>query len=226
MTKALIFDASSLISMALNGLFAEIRGLKKAFGGKFIVTKEVYSEMVERPIKINRFKLEAIRLKQLVDEGVLEFPVAIGVKDAQISLAAHDILDIANASFVGDRKEIHLIDLGEASCLALSRILDEKKQPNLLVIDERTTRIMCEKPANLVKLLRRKLHTRVRPNKKNFDKFGGCRIIRSAELVYIAYKKGLVNLKDPQTLSALLWAVKFKGCSISGEEIKEIENLK
>jgi len=39
----------------------------------------------------------------------------------------------------------------------------------------------------------------------------------------MAYKKQLIRLKDPQALDALLWAMKFKGCSISGREIDEIK---
>ena len=39
------------------------------------------------------------------------------------------------------------------------------------------------------------------------------------------FKKGIVKIKDPKTLEALLYAVKFKGCSITDEEIKEIKKL-
>ena len=127
---------------------------------------------------------------------------------------------------VGREKEIHLISSGEASCLALGKLLDGKRINNIIAIDERTMRMLVEKPENLQKLLQRKLHTKVIIKKKNFSAFKGFKIIRSAELVYIAYKKGLVKLKNGQTvLDALLWAVKFKGCSISNDEIAEIKKI-
>ena len=39
--KIIIFDASTLITLAMNGMFEEIKGLKKIFKGNFIITKEV-----------------------------------------------------------------------------------------------------------------------------------------------------------------------------------------
>ena len=69
--KAIIFDASTLISFAMNGLLREIVGLKKIFKGKFIITKEVKSEVIDRPIKIKRFELEALKIQQLIAPGRL-----------------------------------------------------------------------------------------------------------------------------------------------------------
>lgn len=225
MTKVLIFDASTLISLAMNGLFNEIKELKKIFNGKFIITKEVHYEIIERPVDVKRFEFEALRLKELVDEKVLEFPSVIGVKDEEISRGAQEVLDIANNTFIGRDKEIHLIDLGEASVLALSRILKERKIESLAAIDERTTRVMCESPKKLIELLERKLETKIKIKRENFSKFGQCEIIRSAELVYIMWKKRIIKINDSRTLDALLWAVRFKGCSISDEEIKEIKKI-
>ena len=224
--RAIIFDASTLITLSMNGLFNELRELKKVFRGKFIISKEVYGEIVERPIKTKRFELEALRLKQLVDEKVLELPSALGIKDDEITSKAQVLLDHANSSFRGRGKDIHLIDMGEASVLALHNILNEKKIENVVAVDERTTRVMCEKPDNLIKLLKRKLHTDVKMDKKKASEFTKCKLIRSSELVYIMWRKGIVKLKDPRTLEALLWAVRFKGCSISDQEIKDIQKLK
>jgi len=43
--------------------------------------------------------------------------------------------------------------------------------------------------------------------------------------MYVAYKKGLIKLKGELVLDALLYALKFKGCSISGEEIRQIKRI-
>ena len=39
-----------------------------------------------------------------------------------------EIRSIANSTFTGRDKDVHIIDSGEASCLALSKLLDEKKE--------------------------------------------------------------------------------------------------
>ena len=109
--------------------------------------------------------------------------------------------------------------------MALGKILNEKNIVNVIAIDERTTRMLSERPENLKKLLEKKLHTKVSYKKERVKFFSDFKIIRSAELVYIAYKKGLVNLSDGNVLDALLYAVKFKGCSISDDEIREIKKL-
>ena len=63
-SKAIVFDSGTLINFAMNGMFQEFRELKKIFNGKFLITKEVKSEIIDRPITIKRFELEALRLKE------------------------------------------------------------------------------------------------------------------------------------------------------------------
>jgi hypothetical protein len=106
-------------------------------------------------------------------------------------------------------------------------MLSERKVKNVIVIDERTTRILIEKPVNLEELLSRKLHTKIKTVKKNFDYFKNFQVIRTVELMYIAWKKGLVEIKDGVSiLDALLYALKSKGCAVSDDEIDEIKKLK
>jgi hypothetical protein len=223
--KIIIFDASTLITLAMNGMFDEVRGLKKIFRGKFIITKEVKKEIIDKPITINRFKLEALKLKQLVDENILEMPLVIGINDEEISKKTTEILDVANNTFQGNNKSIHLIDLGEASCLALSKILNKKGIKSVIAMDERTTRMLGENPESLKKFLQKKLHAKISVKRENLELFKEFKVLRSSELVYIAYKKGLIKLKNGFILDALLYAVKFKGCSISEDEIREIKKL-
>ncbi len=223
--KVIIFDASTLITLAMNGLFNELRELKKIFKGKFIITKDVKREIIDKPITIKRFELEALRLKKLLEEKILEMPSSLKIDDTQISEKTKEIMQIANNTFQKNERFIHLIDSGEASCLALSRILDEKRVENVVAVDERTTRMLGEKPENLERLLQKKLHTKVSFKKENFKFFQGFKFIRSSELVYVAYKKGLAKFGNHILLDALLYAVKFKGCAISGDEIQEIKRI-
>jgi len=225
--KVIIFDASTLITFAMNGLLSELRELKKIFKGKFIITEEVKREIIDKPLKIKRFELEALQIKQLLDNGTLEKPSVLNVDENKISKDTIELMKIANKIFQGRGREIHLISSGETSCLALSRILYEKKIKNIIAVDERTTRMLGEKPENLENLLRKKLHTDVRFNEGNFKSFEGFKFIRSSELVYVMYKKGIIKLKDSGiVLDALLYGVKYKGCAISDDEIKEIKRMK
>lgn len=224
--KAIIFDASTLISLAMNGLLPELKELRKIFDGKFIITNDVKREIIDKPLTIKKFELEALKIKQLLDEKVLELPSSVGIKDSEIFVQTEELVDVANNTFMGQGKEIRLISMGEASCLALSKILEKNKVKSAIAVDERTMRMFVETPKDLQKLLQKKMHIKVTIKKENFKPFAGFRIIRSAELVYLMHKKGLVKLDGPKVLDALLWAVKFKGCSISDEEIREIERIR
>jgi len=226
MTKALIFDSSTLISLSMNGLLEYLGKLKEIFDGKFIITQEVKREVIDKPLTIKRFELEALRVRDLIYEKILEMPDSLGINHSEISNKTKEIMDIANNTFVEKNRNIHLISDGEASCMALSKILTQKKIQNVICVDERTIRMLSEKPENLRRLMEKKLHTRINSKTGNYNFLKGFRFIRSTELIYIAYKKKLINIKNGVLLDALLYALKFKGCSISDTEIEEIKKLK
>ena len=225
-SKAIIFDSGTLISFSMNGLTDEIKKLKSIFKGKFLITNDVKREIIDKPLTIKRFELEGLKLKQLLSEGVLEMPSSLGIKDNEITKKSDEILDMVNSIFVGkDGKNIHIIDTGETSCLALSHILTEKKIKNVIALDERTTRMLVENPESLQNYLEKKLHVRITAKKEDFKFFKQFKIIRSTELIYVSYKKGLINMKGEKVLDALLYAMKFKGASISNDEISEIKKI-
>lgn len=222
--KLLIFDSSSLITLTMNGLLQLLVDLKKQFNGKFIITNSVKFETIDRPSSIKRFELGALEIKNLLDNKVLEMPSSIGINDNEIKEKTREIINKSNNSFLARNEFMHIIDLGEASCLALSLLAKEKGMESVIVIDERTTRMLGEKPENLRKLFESKLHTKVQL-KGDFSFLKEAKFIRSTELVYVAYKKNLVNLKNGNVLDALLYATKFKGASISRNEIEEIKRI-
>ena len=220
--KYIIFDSGPLINFSMNGLLPLFRKLRKEFSGKFLITPEVKKEIIEHPKTIKRFWLGALQLKQLFDEKIIELPDLTARQKEELEKKKRELLNIANNTFYTKHRALHLIDKGEAATLALSSIL---KDPNVIAVDERTTRILCENPENLRKLLEKKLHTNVKANKNNYSYFQGFKVIRSTELIYIAYKKKLNELKSPNVLEAMLYGVKYKGCSVSESEIKEIIRL-
>ncbi len=224
-SKAIIFDSGVLISFSMNGITDIIKNLKSVFEGKFLITFEIKKEVIDTPLKIRRFKLEALKMKKLLEEGIIEMPSSLGIKDSEITQRTNKIMDITNSLFKGSGRDIHLIDSGEASCLALGEILNKKGIKNVIAVDERTMRSLVESPENLRKFLEKKLHVKISIRKENLDFLKKFRIIRSPELIYVAYKKGLIKLKEGSALDALLYAVKYKGASISNMEIEEMKKL-
>ena len=222
--KVIIFDSSTIINFALNGILDVFENLKKVFQGKFIITQEVKREIIDKPLTNKRYELEALQIKRLFDNKILELPAAIEIKDSEISKKTREILDKTNHAFLAKNNFIHLIEEGEASCVALSLLCSTKNIENVFSVDERTMRMLCENPLNLKKLLEMKLHTTITA-KNNLDILKNVKCIRSSELVFIAHEKKLIKIKNNSVLDALLYAVKFKGTSISESEIIELKKI-
>ena len=69
----------------MNGLLPEFERLKNSFSGKFIITKGVKREAIDKPITIKRFELEVehnqvdgsiIRLEEKDRRKVLQIPAS------------------------------------------------------------------------------------------------------------------------------------------------------
>lgn len=221
--KVLILESGTLINLSMNGLLYLLERLKKNFSGKFVITRQIKYETIDHPLKIERFALGALEVQNLLDIGVLELPDSVGVEQKMIDQETNKFLEIANHYLRAQNSWIPIVSDGEMSCLALSAALMVKGIDNIIAIDERTTRMLGENPQKLGLLMSEKLHQPVELAEHNFTPFAPFRFIRSAELVYVAYKKGLVPLKGPKVLEALLYATKFKGCAISFDEINELK---
>lgn len=223
--KALIFDSGTLINLSMNGLLYLVEKLKENFDGKFLITPDVKHEIYDHPIKIPRFELGALRIESLIQNKTLESPEAVGIDQNELDKGTKKLMDLINHSLKTDGKWLKIVSDAEISCLALSKLLKEKGIESLIAIDERTTRIISERPENLEKLMERKIHKKIQPVKQNFKAFKDFKMIRSSELVYVAQKKGLTKLKNEKALEALLFATKYKGASISFEEINKLKKL-
>jgi hypothetical protein len=227
--KVIIFDAGALISLSMNGLLYVLKNFKNSegFNVRFVITNDVKKEVVDHPIKRKRFELEALRVKYLLKQGILETPDKLGIDNKIVERKSREVMEMTNSFFKSNRKNLKILHLGESSCLALGKLLSKEGVENVIAVDERTMRVMIEKPENLKSLLEKKLHTKIEIKKNSFDYFKDFKVIRSAEILYVAWKKDLVELKDGDTiLDALLYAVKYKGCAISSDEIEEIKKIK
>jgi len=221
--KYLIFDAGPIISLTMNGMLPVIEKLE-VFDGEFILTPYVKNEVVDRPMKIKKFELEAIQVKDLIDRGIFKMSGDV-VSNQKLDGEVKRILKIVNGVLrtAQTGEKIKILHKGEAACLAFSNLCGAE---NVIVVDERTTRLLTEAPQNLKKMMEKKLHTPLKVELPLLDELGKFKFIRSAELLFIAYKKNLFRIKkNKNLLDALLYGVKFKGAAISSQEIEEMKKL-
>ncbi len=225
--RSLVFDAGSVISLATNNLLWLLPPLKERFGGSFIITRSVESEIVTKPMQTKKFKFEAIQIRHLIATGTIEVVDSPEVE----GIAAH-LLNLANNLFMCKGQAIHIVHAGEMESLAT--VIHAKA--SALVIDERTTRQLIEDPRQIARRMRIKLHKPVHTSKQHENMLSyelkNVNVIRSIELVCVAYEIGLLdhyleNLSDEHQgrkdlLEAVLWGMKLNGCSVSQEEIEEI----
>ncbi|MCX6799318.1 MAG: hypothetical protein NTW59_04465 [Candidatus Diapherotrites archaeon] len=159
-----VFDSSALISMSQTCLVKILRQLREALGAEFVIAESVYRETVSTPLHIRRFELNAVRLKKAVDEKWLR----IEQVDTD---AAMDIVKTANNCFFAKGGPVSLMHRGEADALALVRQLNAQ----VLVIDERTTRMLLETPLRLKELLEGKHNAKIGARKDNLERLQGMR---------------------------------------------------
>ncbi len=222
--KVIFFDTGPIISLVMSRLVWIIPKLKEKFGGKFHITPAVRRELIERPMKVKRFQFEALQVLKLIREGVLEIYKDIPYKQAK------ELEKLADTSFKFKNKTLDIIQSGEME--AVSSAL--KMGAEAVVMDERTLRLFIENSSEMEKLLEFRFKRDVIPDPKKIKQFSQqlqkVKIIRSIELVGVAYKLGILDdyipkLKEGKKilLDAVLWGTKFNGCAVTGHEIEEIK---
>lgn len=223
--KLLIFDSGPLINLSMNGLLPMLEKLKQTFQGKFLITPEVRRETYERPLKISQFELGALKIKELMDQKVLELPNVINVTDKKLNSATQELMQCANHMFKADDHWITIVSEAEMSCIALAQQAQELGHDVRFIVDERTARLLCESPTTIERLMSQKLHRNVSMQRNCAVQFKGVTCLRSSELVYVAYKRGAITLHDDHALEALIYATKYKGAAISWDEINILKKL-
>jgi hypothetical protein len=224
MTKIIFFDTGPIISLVMSRLVWILPKVKEQYGGKFYITPAVRKELIERPLTTRRFKFEALQALKLIRDGVLEEYTKIPAGKVR------QLTKLANSSFSMKNKTIDVIQAGEMESMACALAVGA----DAVVMDERTLRLFIENPNEMKSLLshRFKKSVQVHPaNMKLFSKsLQGMNIIRSIELISIAFKMGLLDSYIPrktrgrsELLDAVLWAAKYNGCAVTEHEIIEIE---
>lgn len=223
--KSLIFDTGPIISLVTNNSLWILKPLKQKFNGEFYITQKVKKELIDKPLRTKKFKFEAITILEYINDGTLK------ISKQSVYPKAEILLSLANNIFKIKNKYLNIVSKGEMEALALTSNL----KANALVIDERTTRMLLENQSALTKILSNKLHAKVTIDKNNLKKFQKeltkINIIRSSELLTIAYELGLFNkylkngVNKRTLLDGLLWGTRLRGCSISTQEINDIIRL-
>lgn len=224
MEKIIFFDTGPIISLVMSGLVWILPKLKEQFGGKFYITPAVKRELIERPIKVKRFEFEALQALKLVREGVLEIYEEVPYKKVK------ELENLADTSFSIKNKNLDIMQSGEMEAVASALKLGAEA----VVMDERTLRLFIENSQEMEKLLEFRFKRDITSNPAKIKQFSqqlrGIKIIRSIELVGIAYKLGLLDdyipkLKEGKKtlLDAVLWSTKFNGCAVTPREIEELQ---
>lgn len=225
--KAIVFDAGPIISLTTNNLLGLLTNLKEAYKGSFYITNSVRRELIERPLDTKKFKFEALQVLRCINAGVLEVFDSRDLRKKTLCL-----LELANKCFSVEGNPMQVVHFAEMSGIAAAMLNNSEA----FVVDERNTRLLIEDPGRLKEILSKRLHTDIYVTKKNLNEFRsitkGIKLIRSVELVAVAYELGLlnkylVNIPNPKKtlLEAVLWGVKLNGCSVSENEIEEIVKM-
>ena len=216
----LVFDTSSLISVSENCLMRIISAISSEKGAELIIPEGVYYESVSHPLQIRRFELNALRIKDAVDSGAIK----IMKLNAAAKKSAEIIENLANSLFEISGEKISLVHAGEIETLALANSINA----DLIVMDERTTRMLVEDAYRLRDRMEEKYESKVDIDAGKLAElqgmFAGAKIVRSVELIAYAYEKGYSEPELKKTrlaLEAALYAAKYGGCAVSLEEIQQ-----
>ena len=221
--KILFFDAGPVISLVMSRVAWILPELKKRFGGKFYITPAVQLELVERPLSVKRYEFEALQVMKFIREGILEVYTNVPQKKVE------ELKTLANSSFSIRGKSMDIIQSGEMESVAAALQLNAA-----VVMDERTLRLFIENSPELQGILEYRFSSKIQADKIKIKQFSaslqGIPIIRSTELVGVAYKMGLLDGFIPPgkdgkdtLLDSVLWATKYNGCAITEQEIEELK---
>jgi predicted DNA-binding protein (UPF0251 family) len=218
-----ILDTGPLISLTMNSLLPMIEKIRELNPEvEFVITPQVKKEIIDRPMRIKKYEFEALRVQDLLDRKIIKLATEF-IDASKLNALSTKYRNLASNLIKVRGRGVDLVQDGESSCLAFAKLINKQ---SIIVIDERTTRLLTESPENLDKLMERKLKTDIHINKSKLKDFQGFEFIRSTELIYLAFKNGLFKLKNTKALlGAILYALKYSGTGITSNEINALQNL-
>ena len=226
MGKIVFFDAGPIITLVMSRLSWILPELKRISGNTFYITPAVKYELIDRPLTIKRFQFEALQVLKLIHDGVIE------IYDKVPKGKTEQLKKLANSSFKIKNKTIDILQAGE-----MESVTSALQVPNsIVVMDERTLRLLIENNKGMKSLLERRFRSSVTADSQKMNEFSkqlkSIKIIRSIELVSVAYSLGLLDnyvpkLRDGKRIliNSILWATKYNGCAVNEHEIEEIKSV-
>lgn len=222
MASSIVCDSSSLISFSDTCNIDVLRFLKQK-GARFFVPPGVNFEIIKNPLHIRRYQFSAVRLKKILDDGVLELasPESLLQKTA-------DFLDASNNLFFARDKFLPLVQQGEAECVAAYREVGAKA----LLVDEKTTRLLIENPVRLYEILQEEYAGKIRMNDENLKRIRditrGMSVVRSCDVLAAASRRGFFDGFQDKALAvnAAIYSLKESGCGLSNQELEQYEKMK
>jgi predicted nucleic acid-binding protein len=222
--KYVLCDASSLISLTSSCLEHTLYFFHDSFGVKFFIPQSVEEEVVKRPLSL-RSKIHcfsALRIKDMINDGIVE------VVSESMAQETKRLMELGNKIFYARGKPVNIIHEGETEMLALAG----KLQIESLLMDERTTRILVEDPGAMKDHLQKEFDATIMVNRNALSQFlssiGSMEVIRSTELLYLAYEKGFLDSFQgiaAEAAEAALYKLKYSGCAISFHELEEYSGM-
>lgn len=225
--KSLVFDSGPIISLTTTNLLWILERLKHKYNIDFFIVDKVKKELVDRPLHIRRFEFEAVQVMKLIENGILKI-----IDDEDIKNFGAELCDMANHVVKVYDNYVEIVHPAEMEALALAI----KRNSNLFVIDERTTRLLIEDIESLKRLMKIRLNKDVIVDLDMYKKFKSIvkniKMVRSTEIVAVAYELGLLNDLIPKInqgrnilIKSMLWGIKIHGCAISRREIDKIIDI-
>jgi len=186
--KSLVFDTGPVITFALNGLLPMFTLLRKKYAGDFLISNDVYTELIETPLRGRRFAFEAMQVQDLINKK--QFTL---YDTSSYSEETALITKLANSIFSARGKDLTILNAGELDALVLAKNVDAEA----VVVDERTTRLIIENPKRLHGFLEKKFRTKVSVDKQRLKEFSNhfssLKIIRSVELALMCVDFGFMD---------------------------------
>ncbi|VVB81814.1 Uncharacterised protein [uncultured archaeon] len=220
--KNILFDSGPIISLTTSNLLWLLDEFRKK--ANLLMTLSVKRELVDRPLETRRFKFEALQVESLIQKGTISV-----LKDDTITKKALELSNLANTLLSAHGQNIKIVQIGEMETVAAAMLY----KADAVVIDERITRTLLENPHGLHLLMEKRLHMQLQHNEKVLRDWEEATrhisVIRSIELVTIAYEQGLLDKfivdipnSRRELLESILWSVKLNGCSVTDDEIDTI----
>jgi len=214
--QSLVCDASALISLTDSCFVGALYFLKKKYRGSFLIPPSVERECVTNPMRLRAHALHALRIRLAINDRI------ITVAEHGDERLASQVRYLANSLFNVDGAPLRLLHEGESDVLSLAFGAGVQN----ILMDERTTRMLCEDAEALRAHLEAELRRPVQIDEENLSEFlrmvRGMRFFRSSELLLLAAERGFFRdyrELEEDAIEAALYRLKYAGCAVGFSEI-------